>query len=115
MLHFFRIPGSQSEHKILQLTQGKIPSIVSVQSESCFNVEVVEGNLSETDRDKLLWLFTETFEPENTKDHSFLTLSEASKTYSAFVEVGPRLAFSTAWSSNCSSILSVSMIDITLS
>ena len=61
MLHFFRIPGSQSEHKILQLTQGKIPSIVSVQSESCFNAEVINGGLSEIDRDKLLWLFTETY------------------------------------------------------
>ena len=104
MLHFFRIPGGQSEHKILQVTQGKIPSIVSVQTESCFNVEVINGSLSEADRDKLLWLFTETFEPENTKDHSYFALSEAAKTYSAIVEVGPRLAFSTAWSSNCASM-----------
>ena len=104
MLHFFRIPGGQSEHKILQLVQDKIPSIVSVQTESCFNVEVINGGLSEVDRDKLLWLFTETFEPENTKDHSYLSLSETAKSYSAIVEVGPRLAFSTAWSSNCASI-----------
>ena len=66
VLHFFRIPGGQSPRA---QDIGKIPSIVSVQT--CFNVEVIDVSLSEADRDKLLWMFTETFEPENTKDHSY--------------------------------------------
>lgn len=102
MLHFFRIPGGQSEKDILQLTESALPSIVSIQTESCFNVEVVNGNLPADERVKLLWLFTETFEPEKTSDKSFLAVT--STEHSAIVEVGPRLAFSTAWSSNCVSM-----------
>ena len=100
MIHFFRVPGGQSEEKVLQLTKDKIPSIISVKTESCFNVGV--KNLSAEERTKLLWLFTETFEPENTGDKSFLATTGASN--SAIIEVGPRLAFSTAWSSNCVSM-----------
>jgi phosphoribosylformylglycinamidine synthase len=98
-MHFFRIPGGQSEKKVLQLTKDIIPSIINVQTESCFNVEV-KGSLSEEEKTKLLWLFTETFEPNNTSDKSYLTTTD----HSAIIEVGPRLAFSTAWSSNCGSM-----------
>lgn len=106
MLHFFRIPGGQSEEKVLQLTKDKVPSIVSCKTESCFNVEVPKGSgtMPEGEREKLLWLFTETFEPENTSDKSYLTIADAAQAHAAIVEVGPRLAFSTAWSSNCSSM-----------
>ena len=103
MIHFFRIPGGQSEQKVLQLTKDSIPSIVSIKTESCFNVGLKNGGkLSADEQTKLLWLFTETFEPENTSDKTFLSV--ASSTNSAIVEVGPRLAFSTAWSSNCVSM-----------
>jgi phosphoribosylformylglycinamidine synthase len=112
VMHFFRIPGGESEKKVLQLTKDIVPSIINIQTESCFNVEV-KGSLSEEEKTKLLWLFTETFEPNNTSDKSYLTTTD----HSAIVEVGPRLAFSTAWSSNCGSmcqacgILSVGRIE----
>ena len=103
MIHIFRIPGDQSEKKVLQLTKDSIPSIVAVQTESCFNIGVTKDQiLSADERTKLLWLFTETFEPKNIRDNSFLSVS--SSTNSAIIEVGPRLAFSTAWSSNCVSM-----------
>ena len=103
MIHFYRIPGGQSEQKVLQLTKDSIPSIVGIKTESCFNVGVTNGGeLSADEQTKLLWLFTETFEPENTSDKSFLSVT--STTNSAIIEVGPRLAFSTAWSSNCVSM-----------
>jgi phosphoribosylformylglycinamidine synthase len=106
MLHFFRIPGGQSEDKVLQLVKEKVPSIVSCKTESCFNVEVTSksGSMTEGEREKLLWLFTETFEPENTSDKSYLSIAGGANAHVAIVEVGPRLAFSTAWSSNCSSM-----------
>ena len=109
MIHYYRIPGGQSEERILQLTKGVVPSIVSVKTESCFNVEVVrsDGLLPPDDQMKLMWLFTETFEPQNTSDKSFFqsTAMEVDNVIvSAVIEVGPRLAFSTAWSSNCSSM-----------
>lgn len=103
MIHIFRIPGAQSEGKVLQLTRDTIPSIVSVQTESCFNVGVATGkSLSAKEHSKLLWLFTETFEPKNISEKSFLAAPSSNN--SAIVEVGPRLAFSTAWSSNCVSM-----------
>lgn len=103
MIHIFRIPGAQSEQKVLQQTKDSIPSIVGVQTESCFNIGAVKGAaLSADEHTKLLWLFTETFEPKNVSDKSFLSVQSSNN--SAIVEVGPRLAFSTAWSSNCISM-----------
>ncbi|KAJ1389480.1 hypothetical protein B484DRAFT_409294 [Ochromonadaceae sp. CCMP2298] len=67
--------------------------------------------LGAEDRRKLLWLLTETFEPELVQDGSFLESAVPKGTetgYSYLVEVGPRLAFCTAWSSNCLSMLQYS-------
>ena len=54
----------------------------------------------------LLWLFTETFEPELCGLTSFLSAQEPDPEHphSAIVEAGPRLAFASAWSSNAVSI-----------
>jgi phosphoribosylformylglycinamidine synthase len=57
----------------------------------------------------LLWLFVETFEPENIAGNSFLDViyynqSHANLSKLVLIEVGPRLAFTTAWSSNCVSM-----------
>ena len=107
MLHFFRVPGPESEDKVLQAIRDKVPSVTRVQTEACFNVEVLHAGqqLSELERGKLLWLFTETFEPESTRsDASYLSIAPGAASYSAIVEVGPRMAFSTAWSSNCASM-----------
>lgn len=62
--------------------------------------------MSTQDTGKVQWLFTETYEPENCrKDHSyFLDQTTLSGQFSTVIEVGPRLAFSTAWSSNCVSM-----------
>jgi phosphoribosylformylglycinamidine synthase len=101
MIHIFRIPGSQSEQAVLQKINQTIPSIISVKTESCFNIEVKKGQeLREEELKNLNWLFRETYEPTSTRDSSYLTASDNS----VIVEVGPRLAFSTAWSSNCVSM-----------
>ena len=68
----------------------------NLKSEFCFNVESTQL-LSMSDVKKLLWLFAETFEPQLTGHTSFLRAGASE----VIVEVGPRLAFSTAWSSNC--------------
>jgi phosphoribosylformylglycinamidine synthase len=107
MLHFYRVPGPESEEKVLQATRDKVPKVTRVQTEACFNVEVLHTGqqLSEVERSKLLWLFTETFEPDQTRaDVSYLTVPADAAGHTAIVEVGPRMAFSTAWSSNCASM-----------
>lgn len=50
----------------------------------------------------MYWLLAETFEENGFRDSSFLKTDSANKT---LVEVGPRLTFSTAWSSNAISIV----------
>jgi phosphoribosylformylglycinamidine synthase len=100
MLHIFRTPGDLKEslHKRIL---NELPSISNIATEFCFNVEIT-GQLSSEEEFKLLWLLTETFEPELTRlSVSFLNKSQE---YDVIVEVGPRLAFSTAWSSNCGSM-----------
>ncbi len=78
-----------------------MPNLVECKSESCFNVEFDPQRFSNDDELKLLWLLRETFEPENTtEEKTFLPSSDSE----AIVEVGPRLTFSTAWSSNCMSM-----------
>lgn len=67
-----------------------------LKSEYCFNVESSQL-LSMTDIQKLMWLFSETFEPHLTAHTSYLRTNGSD----VIVEVGPRLAFTTAWSSNC--------------
>ena len=78
--------------------------------------------LSAEDIDKMLWLLSETFEPHlihinqsffneingNHKDYSNIINDGKNDTSvkgnSLIIECGPRLAFSTAWSSNCLSM-----------
>jgi phosphoribosylformylglycinamidine synthase len=73
-----------------------------VEFEVCFNVELNPvAQFSAEDKAKLVWLFSETFEPALTAETSHFASLDETK---FLVEVGPRLAFRTAWSSNCSSI-----------
>lgn len=74
-----------------------------IHTEYCFNVEVTTALSSEETR-KLLWLFAETYEPEHTGTASYLHIRAGQENTETIIEVGPRLAFSTAWSSNCVSM-----------
>lgn len=65
-----------------------------------------ESFLNSLDMKKILWLCTETFEADcTTIENSFLEKLHMDESYEWTIEVGPRLAFATAWSSNCESIL----------
>lgn len=87
--------------------------LLDFASEFCFAVEW-EDELP--DRTKLDWLLGETWEPELLASTSFLTSTSATSAQaSAFatphtphhellVEYGPRLSFSTAWSTNAAQI-----------
>ncbi|MCX8030830.1 MAG: phosphoribosylformylglycinamidine synthase [Thermodesulfovibrionales bacterium] len=67
-----------------------------ILSELCFNIEI-QGTLSDDEMKKLKWLLAETFEPDNFSEKTFLNPYEA-------LEFGPRLNFTTAWSTNAVSI-----------
>eukprot|EP01041_Mallomonas_annulata_P005254 gene5254-10510_t len=101
-IKFDKIPGGLEAH-LLRKIKTILPTLSDIQSEYCFNVEVTtEAPLTPIEKEKLMWLFAETFEPENTGESTFL--SSESNANSLIIEVGPRLAFTTAWSSNCVSI-----------
>ena len=68
-------------------------------SEQCFNAECV-GGLSDAARETMTWLLRETYEPELFGETSALVHEDASPV----IEVGPRLAFQSAWSTNAVSV-----------
>lgn len=112
MLHFYRFPGAAESSTLRKLRDtlhddGEQRLLLDLKTEFCFNIEA-KGPIDDGDMYKLRWLFTETFEPENVRfNEPFLTKdsSPAEGTVEYLFEVGPRLAFSTAWSSNCSSMM----------
>ena len=70
-------------------------AIASVVTEQCFNVEVTSP-LTSDEMATLQWLLRETFEPD--------LFTDATQLDGDVVEVGPRLAFQSAWSTNAVSI-----------
>ena len=83
--------------------------LVRVTHELCFNVALKAGSsLSQADEERLLWLLSETFEPHLTAKTSFVGASGADET---LLEVGPRLTFATAWSTNAVAICAACGLD----
>ncbi len=83
--------------------QGISPEIRDIKTEYCFYVDAKEA-LSTEEQALLRWLLSETFEPENFSSESFLTPDPETRTPVFLVEVGPRMNFTTAWSSNAVSV-----------
>jgi phosphoribosylformylglycinamidine synthase len=90
-------------------------SIAAVETESCFNVRLnhhhhsqqQDDELTEDQASKLNWLLAETFDKEGLqKEASWLTTDPASPSSSSSwtVEFGPRMTFTSAFSSNAVSI-----------
>jgi len=101
ILRFYR-KGALSEYKARELLK-RIKSEISekikhLETEFCYNVVVTEA-LSDYELNILRWLLSETFEPENFSEKSFL-----SQTDGMIFEVGPRLNWVTSWSTNAVSI-----------
>ena len=100
LLHFFRTPGlSPSRTRQLQDRAADLLTfpLSGIRTEACFNIES-EGPLSDSEMVTLRWLLAETFEPEGFGRESFLRES------GMVVEVGPRMNFTTAWSTNAVAI-----------
>ena len=98
--HFFRTSGlSPAPHRnLIQLAKQCVSArIRAIQTEACFNVQT-RSPLSADQQTRLAYLLSETFEPDQFADQSFLTGN------GTLLEVGPRLNFSTAWSTNAVAI-----------
>ncbi len=101
ILRFYR-KSALSDYKkreLLKKVQSEISSkIQDIESEFCFYVLLTES-LTSQEEEVLKWLLSETFEPHNFSIKSFLNDQEG-----LIFEVGPRLNFSTAWSTCAVSI-----------
>ncbi len=101
VMHLFRSPGLPPAHlrAVLQRARRRVsPALEGIEAEVCFNVET-RAPLPAGELERLRWLLAETFEPEGFGEHSFLDPSRG-----PVVEVGPRLTFTTAWSTNAVSV-----------
>ena len=74
-------------------------ALARAETEQCFNAECV-GGLGAAARETLSWLLRETYEPELFGERSALVHEGGSPV----IEVGPRLAFQSAWSTNAVSV-----------
>jgi phosphoribosylformylglycinamidine synthase len=94
ILHLYRRPilAVAGKKALLSVLREKGLQLHDVRSEYCFNVGLT-GPLDKEELRALRWLLSETFEPDFFGETSFLGEE-------GVVEVGPRLNFQTAWSTN---------------
>ncbi|UCF20340.1 MAG: phosphoribosylformylglycinamidine synthase, partial [Gemmatimonadota bacterium] len=100
LLHLYRAPGlpAAGRDALVELARQRAsPAIEGIETEHCFNVEA-SSSLSSEEIAKLSWLLRETFEPEKLGRETFL------RPTGVILEVGPRMNFSTAWSTNAVAI-----------
>src|SRR5574341_568228 len=99
LIHFHRKPALSDTRKqdLLSIVRKELsPRVKDIETEYCFNVEA-SAPLSDQEMEILRWLLAETFEPQSFSARTFLVPD-------AVVEVGPRMNFTTAWSTNAVSI-----------
>ena len=114
IIHYYR--KTPTPHSLLpslkeQLSTEQAASILRIDTESCFNVQL-STDLNEQDTARLEWLLAETF------DKGGLTLETSSLTTSddnvVVLEFGPRMTFTSAFSSNATSICAACGLDSVL-
>jgi phosphoribosylformylglycinamidine synthase len=96
LLHLYRHPGlsaAQTAALLRRAQAGPAPSLTGIDTEFCFNIAAARP-LTAPEMDVLRWLLAETFEPEGFGAASFLAPD------GRILEVGPRMSFTTAWSTN---------------
>ena len=95
---------------------GEQASIAAIDTEYSFYVDLHPGStwtsIGEEKRRTLMWLLRETFEPGNLSRTSFLAGGQQEQRDAVVIEVGPRLSFTSAWSTNACSICQYSGIRV---
>ncbi|MGC2064024.1 MAG: phosphoribosylformylglycinamidine synthase [Thermodesulfovibrionales bacterium] len=90
-------------HEILSRAQRHVSgNITGLQTEYCYYIDSVEP-LTASELELLRWLLSETFEPEKFSGQSFLS-DDVPPGLQTILEVGPRMNFTTAWSTNAVSV-----------
>ncbi len=106
LFHLYRTPALSAYQAtgLLATAQEKVsPAIRGIETEFCFNV-AAHSPLTRDEMSLLRWLLAETFEPGNFSKKSFVTRPAFHVFRPLIFEVGPRLNFTTAWSTNAVSV-----------
>ncbi|XP_012269939.2 phosphoribosylformylglycinamidine synthase [Athalia rosae] len=108
ILRFYKTPGVKSGQwkNKLDVLRAISNLVIDLETEICYNIEITE-KLNEEEIRKLEWILGSPFEPN--KLQKTPTLVEEPQTL--LVEIGPRLNFSTAFSSNAVSICKSVQLD----
>ncbi|KAL5221585.1 hypothetical protein ABZP36_026298 [Zizania latifolia] len=116
VIQLYRIPYLQESEtvELLKQVQSKVSAnIVGIKTEQCFNIQL-DNALTPEKLATLQWLLAETYEPDKLQSGSFLEEEVSRSPYSVIVEVGPRMTFQTAFSTNAVSICkSLSLMEVT--
>ncbi|XP_015603817.1 phosphoribosylformylglycinamidine synthase [Cephus cinctus] len=102
ILCFYKNPGLQPGRvtNILEQLQQISKSVISIETELCYYIEATSP-FSNEEIGILNWILSSPFQPEKLTDSSSL---KGKTPNTLLVEIGPRLNFSTAFSSNAVSI-----------
>ncbi len=106
MIYLYRrpvLPEARKRDFLALLKNRGFMDIEDIDSEYCFYIETGK-QLGQDELDLLKWLLRETFEPGDFSEESFLTSDGSRITDHCILEVGPRMNFTTAWSTNAVSI-----------
>ncbi|XP_065059217.1 phosphoribosylformylglycinamidine synthase-like [Rhopilema esculentum] len=106
MLKFYKKPGLSSMH--LERTVEKVKKVtaaidVNIDTEACFYIEIENDVVQEHEMNRLRWIIAESFHENSLSSEPWISCSENDATVCVF-EIGPRLNFSTAFSTNAVSI-----------
>lgn len=97
------ISKTKKDNLLNELREKVSPLIEDIDSEFCFYIDISEA-LNEEELNVLRWLLSETFEYYNFGDSTYIGEE-------GILEFGPRLNFTTPWSSNAVSIFTSCGID----
>ncbi len=103
LIYRYKIPALEEagRKRLLSVVREKVsPEIKDLVTEYCFYIEA-SSPLTAADGELLRWLLSETFEPAHFSGESFL---QRIASFPGVVEVGPRMNFTTAWSTNAVSV-----------
>jgi phosphoribosylformylglycinamidine synthase len=106
LFHLYRTPSLSTYQAadLLVAAQQKVSRAISaIETEFCFNI-AADTPLTDDETRLLRWLLAETFEPDNFSDKTFLNSQSAIAAPQLTLEVGPRMNFTTAWSTNAVSV-----------
>jgi phosphoribosylformylglycinamidine synthase len=103
------VSGARKNELLSAMKKNVSEGILDVQTEHCFYIGAKEP-LAAPELEILRWLIAETFEPDKFSEKSFLADEPTALPSSPLaagrriIEVGPRMNFTTAWSTNAVSI-----------